>query len=139
VNTRQLLGRSTPWRKGRATTTSCFGIRVANYKLCALQAFSIINFCTHQILETHRVYQQGNAAILYRGVAILKAFIKSESILESRAPTPTYKHPKLQVDIGFFFNELPHLICSGISEYQRCRRCRRWWKVGLMLRGWPSH
>ncbi len=78
--------------------------------MCAFQRLLVIDLCAHQVLETHRVDQEGNALLHHGRVVLVDRFVEGKTVLEARAPSSRYEHAQLQIGVAFLIEQITNLV-----------------------------
>jgi len=69
-------------REGLSTTAGCRRVWIANDELRALQVFLVVDFRTHQVLDTHWIDNERHAHVDDLAVAIFGFFIECKTVLK---------------------------------------------------------
>lgn len=105
--------------EGRTATASCLCIRIADDELRTLQAFSVVNFRTNQILVAHRVNQERQAVFLDFKIVVVFDFIKGKTILEAGATATVDEYAQFQIGIVLFGNQVGNFGAAAVSKDNR--------------------
>jgi 1,6-anhydro-N-acetylmuramate kinase len=98
------------------------GVRVLDDELGALQVFLVVDLGAHQVLQAHRVDQQGDAVLLHLRVVVVDDLVEGEAVLEPGAAAALHEHAQLQVGVAFLIDEIGHLGGRTVGEHQRERK-----------------
>src|SRR5207342_2439986 len=119
---RRRTRRATPRPSHReAAAAAAGGLRVgiADDELRALQAFAVVDFRTHQVLQAERIDEQRDAVAFHRHVVLAPRLVELEAVLEARAPAALDVHAQLELRIAFLGDQLANLGGGGRRELQR--------------------
>lgn len=105
--------------EGRTATASCLCIRIADDELRTLQAFSVVDFRTNQILVAHRVNQERQAVFLDFKIVVVFDFIKGKTILEAGATAAVDEYAQFQIGIVLFGNQVGNFGAAAVSKDNR--------------------
>lgn len=105
--------------EGRTATASCLCIRIADDELRTLQAFSVVDFRTNQILVAHRVNQERQAVFLDFKIVVVFDFIKGKTILEAGATAAVDEYAQFQIWIVLFGNQVGNFGAAAVSKDNR--------------------
>lgn len=105
--------------EGRTATASCLCIRIADDELRTLQAFSVVDFRTNQILVAHRVNQERQAVFLDFKIVVVFDFIKGKTILEAGATATVDEYAQFQIGIVLFGNQVGNFGAAAVSKDNR--------------------
>ena len=112
--------------EGWATTASCLCIRIADDELRTLQAFSVVDFRTNQILVAHRVNQERQAVFLDFKIVVVFDFIKGKTILEAGATATVDEYAQFQIGIVLFGYQVGNFGAAAVSKDNRASSDMMW-------------
>lgn len=105
--------------EGRTATASCLCIRIADDELRTLQAFSVVDFRTNQILIAHWVNQERQAVFLDFKIVVVFDFIKGKTILEAGATAAVDEYAQFQIGIVLFSDQVGNFGAAAVSKDNR--------------------
>src|SRR6266702_8760343 len=98
--------------KGMSTATTRYSIWVINGKASAHQAIDIVNLATVDVTHAHLIYQDVKTVLRNDSIALL-LFIKSHTILETRATTTCDKNAQGKAGVVFLRKQFTHFVRCG--------------------------
>ena len=87
-----------------------------------MQAFAVVDFGAHQVLQAERIDQQGDAVGFDREVVLALRFVELEAVLEAGTAATLDVGAQLQFGIAFLGDQLAHLGRGRHGEFQRTRQ-----------------
>jgi hypothetical protein len=106
-------------REARAAAAGRRCVRVLDHELRPVEVVLVVDLGAGEVLQAHRVDQQGDAVLGHLRVVVVDDLVEREAVLEARAAATLDEDAQLEVGVAFLVDQLLHLVRGAVGEDER--------------------